>query len=120
MAYTKQTWTTGDTITAEKLNHMEGGIESSNSNFIKVSGTLDSNQIEFPITYNQAVAAFDAGKQVLFVANSQDEVHTRMMVGHKTVYDNDGVTPYQYVLEIYYSQSEIDAADADNNLILYW
>lgn len=26
MAYTKQTWATGDTITAEKLNHMEDGI----------------------------------------------------------------------------------------------
>lgn len=26
MAYTKQTWQNGDTITAEKLNHMEDGI----------------------------------------------------------------------------------------------
>ena len=25
MSYTKTTWTTGDTITAEKLNHLEGG-----------------------------------------------------------------------------------------------
>ena len=29
MAYVKTTWATGDTITAEKLNHMEGGIASS-------------------------------------------------------------------------------------------
>lgn len=27
MAYTKTVWETGDTITAEKLNNMEGGIE---------------------------------------------------------------------------------------------
>lgn len=27
MAYTKQTWSCGDTITADKLNHMESGIE---------------------------------------------------------------------------------------------
>ena len=27
MAYTKQTWETGQVITAEKLNHMEDGIE---------------------------------------------------------------------------------------------
>lgn len=27
MAYTKQTWECGDTITADKLNHMEDGIE---------------------------------------------------------------------------------------------
>lgn len=26
MSYEKQTWTTGDTITANKLNHMEDGI----------------------------------------------------------------------------------------------
>lgn len=26
MAYTKQTWQTGDTVTADKLNHMEEGI----------------------------------------------------------------------------------------------
>ena len=28
MAYEKQTWTNGDIITAEKLNHMEDGIEN--------------------------------------------------------------------------------------------
>lgn len=26
MSYTKQTWQTGDTVTAERLNHMEDGI----------------------------------------------------------------------------------------------
>ena len=31
MSYIKQNWRTGDTITAEKLNHMEGGIESASS-----------------------------------------------------------------------------------------
>lgn len=28
MTYVKQTWQTGDVITAEKLNHMENGIEA--------------------------------------------------------------------------------------------
>lgn len=31
MAYTKQTWATGDTITAAKLNHMEDGIAAGGS-----------------------------------------------------------------------------------------
>ena len=31
MAYTKQTWANGDTITAEKLNHMEDGIAGGGS-----------------------------------------------------------------------------------------
>lgn len=30
MAYEKQTWVVGDTITAEKLNHMEDGIAAMN------------------------------------------------------------------------------------------
>lgn len=29
MSYTKQTWATGDVITATKLNHIENGIENS-------------------------------------------------------------------------------------------
>ena len=28
MSYTKNTWVTGDVITAEKMNHIEAGIES--------------------------------------------------------------------------------------------
>ena len=28
MSYEKQTWAAGDTITSERLNHMEGGIEA--------------------------------------------------------------------------------------------
>lgn len=33
MSYTKTTWTKGDVITAQKLNNIENGIESSNVNF---------------------------------------------------------------------------------------
>lgn len=39
MAYIKQTWNTGDTITAEKLNHMEDGIASlSGYDFVLTDG----------------------------------------------------------------------------------
>lgn len=31
MAYEKQTWSCGETITADKLNHMEDGIADSGS-----------------------------------------------------------------------------------------
>lgn len=31
MAYEKQTWECGETITAEKLNHIEDGIASASS-----------------------------------------------------------------------------------------
>lgn len=39
MAYEKQTWTTGDVITQEKLNHMEDGIAGAGSS---------GNDFEFP------------------------------------------------------------------------
>lgn len=33
MSYEKQTWETGEIITAEKLNHMENGIENAGGVF---------------------------------------------------------------------------------------
>ena len=44
MSYTKQTWETGDIITAEKLNHMEDGISEGGGGVLvvhDVDGTLD-------------------------------------------------------------------------------
>ena len=41
MSYTPTTWETGDTITAEKLNNIEGGIVNSCLIVNDVSGTLD-------------------------------------------------------------------------------
>ena len=43
MAYEKQTWTNGEVITQEKLNHMEDGIANADSEdsivIVDVSGT---------------------------------------------------------------------------------
>lgn len=41
MAYEKQEWKCGDTVTADKLNHMEDGIESANS-----GGTVELSKIK--------------------------------------------------------------------------
>ena len=54
MSYTKQTWSTGDTVTAAKLNHMEDGIAeagggSSGGGVLvvhDVDGTLDKTYSE--------------------------------------------------------------------------
>ena len=42
MAYEKQTWTTGEVITADKLNHMEDGIagEGGGSAWIDLVDTI--------------------------------------------------------------------------------
>ena len=42
MAYEKQTWETGDTITAAKLNHMEDGIASTDAYDLVLVETVDS------------------------------------------------------------------------------
>lgn len=39
MAYTKQTWVTGDTVTASKLNHMEDGIAMGENAIVQFSVT---------------------------------------------------------------------------------
>ena len=63
MSYTKQTWQTGDVITAEKLNHMEDGIGSDEvGNFLikftptsPITGTIDK-------TYSEIIAAIQNGQ----------------------------------------------------------
>ena len=65
MSYTPTQWQTGDTITAEKLNNMEQGIEKANEPFVVTltpteqdfSGTMDKTAQEI---YN----AYMAGRQI--------------------------------------------------------
>lgn len=65
--YEKTNWQTGDTITADKLNHMESGIENANNPFIVTltptaqdfSGTMDKTVAEIQAAYN-------SGKKIIF------------------------------------------------------
>lgn len=50
MSYTKQTWQTGDTITAEKLNHIEDGVDDLNRQL----NNLDSDKQDAPATAGTA------------------------------------------------------------------
>ena len=67
MSYTPTTWQTGDTITAEKLNNMESGIENANEPFVitltptaqDYSGTMDKTVAEID-------AAYRAGQKIIF------------------------------------------------------
>lgn len=44
MSYTKQTWATGDVITADKMNHMEDGI-AEGGGFLAVEMDVDSQSL---------------------------------------------------------------------------
>lgn len=61
MAYTKQTQQNGDTITAEKLNHMEDGIENSSSS---------SQNDVFYIKYNDEDSSY--------IVNSYEEIASKL------------------------------------------
>ena len=64
MSYTPTEWTTGDTITAEKLNKIEGGIESAESKVVYVTYTNDSSW-ECEYTASEIVDFIEAGCTVI-------------------------------------------------------
>lgn len=67
MSYTPTNWQRGDTITAEKLNNMESGIENANEPFIV---TLTPTAADFSGTMDKTVAeinaAYEAGRKIVY------------------------------------------------------
>lgn len=66
MAYEKQTWATGDTVTAAKLNHIEDGIAANNKFIV----TLTPTSLDYSGTMDKTVAqineAYEAGMEIWF------------------------------------------------------
>lgn len=73
MSYTKQTWATGDTVTATKLNHMEDGIEGAGGggyDLVIVAETTDDDLVNIPASdYRIVSGSIEACEQK--VANMQ-------------------------------------------------
>lgn len=69
MAYNKTTWQTGDVITAEKLNNMEGGIEAAYPLVLTASGTETET---LSATLGEIIAAMS--NRVIYLYNG-DETH---------------------------------------------
>ena len=71
MAYEKQTWTNGEVITEEKLNHMEDGIaeangKSTSTNILIVTFTFgDSSSFYCDKTYEEILNAINNGDIVI-------------------------------------------------------
>ena len=94
MSYTKQTWATGDVITASKMNHMEDGIASGGAYVFRSTGSprvLDK-------TFAEIKDMIEAGV-VLYECNVYNEYSPL----NKLVYDNEGYfsitfdTSYNYI-----------------------
>ena len=82
MSYTKQTWATGDVITAQKLNHMEDGIGGGDCNVFLVPITVEydgqgSCTCSTTVSFENAKAAALSGKVVVgALRNDQEEQNT--------------------------------------------
>ena len=107
MSYTPTEWQTGDTITAEKLNKMERGIENANNPFIVTltptaqgfSGVMDK-------TVGEINAAYEAGQKIRF----------HLIVGANEFYDIDVIRIYTSSEGYRYFHAELVSID-DNILI---
>ena len=64
MAYEKQTWTCGDTITADKLNHIEEGIDSNSPMIIEGEWNDTTNCLTVNCSYNDVLQAINDEKQI--------------------------------------------------------
>ncbi len=85
MAYTKQTWATGDVITEEKLNHIEDGIANAGGSLVLTedeNGTLNH-------TWEEIQNALMSGKLVGMAANI--EVNTGIFVTRLTIVNSVGM-----------------------------
>lgn len=86
MAYVKTTWQTGDVITAEKLNNMEGGIEALQP-LIVIKTQIEENntkasfpQFTLDKTYTEIMSALQAGVNVFICLIDADEFNRDMVV----------------------------------------
>lgn len=64
MSYTPTNWSTGDVITAEKLNNMESGIENANQNVYIATLSYDGSNYSCDKTPEQIKSAADGGAAV--------------------------------------------------------
>lgn len=68
MSYTPTAWQTGDTITAEKLNNMEGGIEDGQT--LVVTITQNGSVYVADKTFSEITSAWSAGRTVIADASA--------------------------------------------------
>lgn len=77
MSYTKNTWETGDVVTAAKLNNMENGIAAACQVLFvheSVDYSEDSTTYTLDKTWQEIHDALEVGIAVLFKVNNETEV----------------------------------------------
>ena len=101
MAYTKNTWVTGDIVTSEKLNHMEDGIENGNSALIC---RLESGSSYLDKTFGEIFDAYTSGKMVVLYVKSGTDEHAGIYYSALTInigYNEEPEEHYDGYVEFY-------------------
>lgn len=90
MSYVKTVWETGDVITAEKLNNIEGGIEGATP--LILTETVDGfgNIYTLSETAGTIKAAFDSGRVVLLIHEQtlSGGMHVPILLAGKAINDS--------------------------------
>lgn len=74
MSYNKNTWETGDTVTAAKLNNMENGITANDKFFItSVIYDEDGGVYEIQNTWQELYDAMEAGKIIYCIKHNIED-----------------------------------------------
>ena len=85
MPYTPTSWKTGDTITAEKLNKMESGIENANEPFVvTLTPTALDYSGEMDKTVAEIYAADMAGRKIVykFMMSETQHIYADVTMGY--------------------------------------
>lgn len=103
MAYTKNTWVTGDIVTSAKLNHMEDGIASSAVMVVRINFTTDGSHNVYTLdkTWQEIYDAIDSGLFCFLLEGGEGSFYQ---------YGIDGV---EVVDDVYYVNSLIRAYQTD-------
>ena len=65
MSYEKQTWETGEVITAEKLNHLEGGVGDNSKQIVFVPCTYANSKITISKNFNEIEELYNSGAFII-------------------------------------------------------
>ena len=122
MSYTKQTWVTGDTITAEKLNHIEDGIDGiSDILIVNVDYTGSANVLDK--TYTEIKNALLSGQNIIICYEDVDEdeqygyerrTYYPIVYLEENIVQSEGGTYYS----VYFTNGTYQASSPDGVLTL--
>lgn len=112
MSYEKQTWATGDIVTADKLNHMEDGIASGGSCYdaeFYVTVVDDAPVITTDATYSEFVQKLTDGfPKVRCVIKFDDPVNVQELSITNIILENGEIHINAHVITV--EAGEINSA----------